>query len=277
MAILGPLEWVFIAGLGLALGSFSTALIYRVPQGISWWSFSSRREGSRSRCPHCGEILRIADLVPLFSWAFRRGRCAYCQKGIGYIYPVVELFVLVGTMTVYFIAGPSLSAFAIIAALPFLAALLVIDIRHMILPNQLVAIVGVLAIIYLLFSGLEYEFDVAWQISLMDNAIGAVLYPAIPWGLAKIMGHILKKDALGLGDVKFFAVAGIWLGAAWLPLYMVLAGFMGVLWGIWVRFFYGSTYFPFGPALIFAFIICLLIQVSETAFPVFDIHRESFW
>ncbi|MCB1538670.1 MAG: prepilin peptidase [Alphaproteobacteria bacterium] len=70
--------------LGLCLGSFATALVYRLPRGLNWTT-------ERSRCPSCGHALGVPDLVPVFSWLFLRGRCRHCGTRIPARYPLIEL------------------------------------------------------------------------------------------------------------------------------------------------------------------------------------------
>ncbi len=78
----------FRAGLffcfGLCLGSFMTALVYRLPRGLNWTT-------DRSRCPSCGHALGVPDLVPVFSWLALRGRCRHCRTPIPARYPLIEL------------------------------------------------------------------------------------------------------------------------------------------------------------------------------------------
>jgi prepilin-type N-terminal cleavage/methylation domain-containing protein len=70
--------------LGLVIGSFSTMLRHRIPlrQSII-------RPGSH--CPTCGHGLRPADLVPVVSYLWLRGRCRYCHVKIGARYLALEL------------------------------------------------------------------------------------------------------------------------------------------------------------------------------------------
>ena len=71
--------------LGSLLGSFTTMLIHRLhfdEKGIF---------GGRSQCPACHHILGPQNLVPLFSWLFQRGKCAFCRTPISVFYPTVEL------------------------------------------------------------------------------------------------------------------------------------------------------------------------------------------
>lgn len=70
--------------LGACLGSFMTALAYRLPRGLDWVS-------DRSRCTSCGHALGMPDLVPIFSWVFLRGRCRHCGADVSARYPAIEL------------------------------------------------------------------------------------------------------------------------------------------------------------------------------------------
>jgi prepilin signal peptidase PulO-like enzyme (type II secretory pathway) len=83
-----------VAGAGLAgwgallvapfVGSFIGVVVRRVPEGrpVAW---------TRSRCEHCGTVLRVRDLVPLYSWLTARGRCRYCGHSLSRFYPGIEL------------------------------------------------------------------------------------------------------------------------------------------------------------------------------------------
>jgi leader peptidase (prepilin peptidase)/N-methyltransferase len=79
-------------------------------------------------------------------------------------------------------------------------------------------------------------------------AIGFALFAAIGWGWEQASG----REALGLGDAKLFAAAGAWVGWIGLPSVMLLAGFLGLGFGL-VRHFITHAGLrqplPFGPAL----------------------------
>lgn len=68
---------------GLSIGSFLNALIWRLMQKESMMG--------RSYCPECRHQLAWYDNIPLFSFAFLRGKCRYCHKPISFQYPIVEL------------------------------------------------------------------------------------------------------------------------------------------------------------------------------------------
>jgi prepilin signal peptidase PulO-like enzyme (type II secretory pathway) len=59
-------------------------------------------------------------------------------------------------------------------------------------------------------------------------------------------------------------LAGLWLGFYFMPVFFICAGLLGILWGIVWRVFVGQSRFPFGPALIVALYICLLLNPFQT-------------
>ncbi|MCB9982096.1 MAG: prepilin peptidase [Rhodospirillales bacterium] len=258
LGILGAVEFLLFAVLGLVLGSFSSALIHRIPEGQS--VFAAR---ARSACPHCDHTLGPLDLIPLFSWLLARGHCRYCDANIPLLYPVLELTAAIMAIAIlmFYPAESLLQSLIALATLPFLLALLIIDIRHKILPNILVAIVFGLGLVntgYALYLHPEGFEDIA-----LAHLGGALVYAALAWGLAMIMAKILKKQALGMGDVKFFAVAGVWLGLGSLGAFCILSGFLGILFGAAWQKLKGEVLFPFGPALIVSFFILLLMNGSH--------------
>jgi leader peptidase (prepilin peptidase) / N-methyltransferase len=79
-----PIVFAAAAALGLALGSFLTVVVSRVPAGES-----IVRPGSR--CPNCGHAIRARHNVPVLGWLVLRGRCADCANPISIRYPLIEL------------------------------------------------------------------------------------------------------------------------------------------------------------------------------------------
>ena len=71
--------------IGAVFGSFLSVVLWRL----------RTREGGiltgRSHCPACGHVLGARTLVPILSYTFLGGRCAYCRKPIPLLYPLLEL------------------------------------------------------------------------------------------------------------------------------------------------------------------------------------------
>ena len=71
---------VVSALLGAVFGSFLNCAAWRLGHGESVLR-------GRSHCTACGHVLGAADLVPILSWLFLRGKCRYCGSRIPARYP----------------------------------------------------------------------------------------------------------------------------------------------------------------------------------------------
>lgn len=122
------LWWLFFwTALGLCLGSFLNAVIYRLPRN------RSLRDPLWSACPYCRHRIRWYDNLPILSFLLLRGRCRDCGVPIATRYLVVEAtmaIVVLMLLDAFFIgqarAGLSDSAFGLTDHLsydwpPFLA------------------------------------------------------------------------------------------------------------------------------------------------------------
>ena len=244
------------------LGSFATALSWRVPRGVSWIG-GGKAKLARSACPKCDKPIKNQHLVPVFSWLYLKGKCHDCSERIAAKYPLMELFTLLGCLGVYAVWGFTVPAFIIMAAVPLLVALFVIDMEHMLLPNQLVLLLAALAVFLVIYQVVGYGFGYGFVGQALSKFAAAILYAGLIWLAARALGHFMKKDTLGMGDVKFFAMAGLWLGLPDLPFFLIFSGLTGVFVGGYYRFFLKKQVFPFGPALILSLYAGLLLQGLE--------------
>jgi prepilin signal peptidase PulO-like enzyme (type II secretory pathway) len=104
---------------GLALGSFTTCVVYRVPRKISLWR---NTDGSyRSFCPSCHAELHSKDLIPVFSWLYQKGRCRYCSAPIPVRYLLIELVILFLVIFLFWALGISIWFFACSLLIPVIA------------------------------------------------------------------------------------------------------------------------------------------------------------
>lgn len=238
---------LFIAS-GLILGSFAGCLSWRVPRGLYPLGFSV--------CPTCENRIPGSSLIPVLSWVLQKGRCRSCGVPVSADYALIEGGCALAALAVYWTHGLTLEAAFLVALIPLLAALLAIDLRHLILPNALVLAVGILGLARLA-AGPSHL--------VLPHLAAAVLGAGGVWILGAVMGKILKKPALGFGDVKFFCVAGLWLGLSALPYFMMGAGFFGVAFGlVWTWRKGRGEPFPFGPALIASLFLILLLGPTFT-------------
>ncbi len=237
----------FVLILGLCLGSFATALVYRIPRGIAWAKPSNDNKANRSRCPSCHTTLRILDLVPVFSWLSSHGRCRYCKKKISAIYPLIELATMVFALGIFWGWGLSPVSAPLLLAVPFLVAAIVIDWKHMILPDDINISLSILAVLYVLLS--YWEADWATYI-LTDALLAAFMLFGIMFGVSFLLSKVKKRQVLGQGDLKFLPAAGLFLGLSALPSYLAVGGAIGLLTGLLKGKNKQNGAFPFCPALV---------------------------
>lgn len=203
-----------IAGaiIGLIIGSFLATIIIRWPQGQSAMS-------GRSRCDHCHQTLRAIDLIPVFSYVLRAGKCCACGGEIKSDHLVMELSAgLIGGLALFVDPGLGGLLGAIFGWL--LLTLAALDAQHHWLPDRLTLILAV--------SGLAASF-LGNDPDLLNRIIGGItgfgsLF-VIGWGYSYLRG----REGLGGGDPKLLGAIGCWLGWSALPLVMLGAGLVGLL------------------------------------------------
>jgi len=240
---------VLLAALGAAMGSFVGALVWRLHTGRDFVK-------DRSQCERCHHVLGVADLVPIFSWLFLRGRCRYCKAKIG-LTPLLLELCMAAVFAASYIYWPlgftELAAqvsFAIwLFYMVLLAALFVYDLKWLLLPDKLVFILIGLSLI-----------DAALRVSLNgENYFMYVLAGIIPVaGLYGVLYFMSKGKWVGLGDVKLGLFMGIALGWQKALLVLVLSnliGFLVVVPGLASKKLTRTSKVPFGPFLIIAFVV----------------------
>jgi leader peptidase (prepilin peptidase) / N-methyltransferase len=207
------------AGLvGAAVGSFLNVVIARVPAGESIVR-------PRSRCPRCRAEIAWYDNVPVISWLLLRGRCRRCRAPIALRYPLVELLVAAAALGAFARHGPAWAAVAELVFVALLVALAFIDLDTWLLPHALtwpLIATGVLAA----------ALGLAPAPSLLSSALGAAIGFGT-FGLVAWLGEkVLKREALGWGDVWLLAGLGAWLGMGALLPVILIASITGSVVGI---------------------------------------------
>lgn len=250
----------------MALGSFATVLVHRIPRAESW---ALGRAGeaarfTRSQCPDCHTQLGIQDLIPVFSFLFLKGKCRHCSATIPRQYLWVELTTILLCWGFLFSTATWPWLLFLCLLTPFLTALFYIDLKHYILPDILVIILAGLfflqASVLTVFAAVNGFLNLQYLANLWGMPLlSAICYGGFSWLLRFGFGTIMNKEVMGLGDVKFFAMAGLWLGVAQMPFFLFIAGAVGTIMGLVYKYLFKEGIFPFGPALIAAFYINLLL------------------
>ena len=136
------------------------------------------------------------------------------------------------------------------------AVLAWIDIRHGIIPDWLnLAIAGL---------GLSEAWLVDGPWAGLEAACEGAAIGVVFWLLRRLYFSLRKIQGLGLGDVKFLAAAGIWVGVAGLPMLLMIAALTALACACVMqlagRQLTGQTSMPFGPFLAIGLLVTLGIQ-----------------
>jgi leader peptidase (prepilin peptidase)/N-methyltransferase len=223
---LNLLAGIFVALLGLAFGSFLNVCIWRLPR------HESVAEG-RSRCPECGAAIRAMDNVPLLSFIVLRGRCRDCGAGISWRYPAVELATAALWLLCWLEFGASVQAVGMAVFCFLVLGLAAMDAETMLLPNAFTLPGIVLGVIY---SGAAC--DGGWPERLRSAGISlgwAACAAAVLLLIRGLYWLVRRREGMGLGDAKLFAMIAAWLGPANAVLALFLAVVSAAVYGIaWV-------------------------------------------
>src|SRR3989344_1494768 len=144
---MAPLFYSLAFILGTIIGSFLNVVILRHNTG--------RNLRGRSYCLACGHSLSAWDLVPIVSFIIARGRCRYCGSKISRQYWLVEVLTsLIFVFLWWQLAAEPLLALVYAVLISFLIVIAGYDLRHKIIPDQLVYWFALLAFIQPVMTGL---------------------------------------------------------------------------------------------------------------------------
>lgn len=275
-----PFFYVSVFIFGLLVGSFLNVVIYRLPVMMEReWKRECieflGRESSvdnivdssenseqkdvfslvvpRSRCPKCGKLITALENIPVISYIMLRGKCGGCGNKISIRYPLIELFSAILSVVVAYKFGVSGTFVATLILTYSLISLALIDFDTQYLPDDI--------ILPLLWGGMLLSLTEYSIVKSPGEAIiGAVAGYMSLWLFSYAFKKIRKKDGMGNGDFKLFAVFGAWFGWESLPSIIVLSSFVGAVIGITVLTLQkkdSDTQIPFGPYLAAAAFIYL--------------------
>ena len=202
---------------GLLVGSFLNVIIYRVPLGKDFVY-------DRSACPVCNAQLRWWHNLPLISFLFLKGKCAFCGTKISIRYPLIELAtgLIAYNLFPHYVTTENLGLFLFYftVACIFLCHFF-IDLDHHLLLDSLN--------LYLLAVFLPYVLlTFPWQYWSIGAALGLGVPLSVTWLFYKIRGIV----GLGGGDIKLYAVLGFMLGPMGIMFNIFMSCFVGAFVGL---------------------------------------------
>lgn len=268
---------VSVTLLGLLVGSFLNVVILRLPQMMeAGWKNECRvlleieppadptpkisLTSPPSCCPSCKAAIRPWQNIPVVSWLLLRGRCAHCGTGISVQYPLVEAVsaIMAAVCAWRFGWSPQLAAALILTWA--LIALTVIDLREMLLPDDIT--------LPLLWLGLALS-TVPVFAGMPGSIWGGIFGYLSLWSIYHLFKLVTGKEGMGYGDFKLLAAIGAWFGWQLLPAVILLSSLAGSIIGIGLIVLtkHGRNVpIPFGPYLALGGIAALFLGPQLSAF-----------
>jgi leader peptidase (prepilin peptidase)/N-methyltransferase len=206
---------------GASVGSFLNVCISRWPANLSVVK-------PRSRCPRCERPIVWYENIPLLSWVALRARCRGCQLPISIQYPAVELGVALGWLLVFIVYADPFTALRVSVFGTVLAGIAVTDLQHYVIPDgfTVFGLIWVVATSLISFLALRNAapFVDPYQ-ALLGACVGAGAISIIGW-LGEV---IMRREAMGFGDVTLMAVVGAAVGPSGALLTIFLGAGLGAV------------------------------------------------
>lgn len=240
---------VFSFVLGSALASFCGVVAFRTPKKMSVVK-------PNSYCPQCGKPIKWYDNIPVVSYIVLGGKCRFCKGKIGAFGFLCELFCGVFFALAFWQFGLSVHTLLLFLLFALFVVVAQIDFDENAIYDVTLVIFAALALALGLWQMLWGKTAVWWDF-LVGSAVGFGFF-----GLIKLVAEfVLKKDALGSGDVYLSGIAGFMLGIFPLLLGITVATLIGSiveLLRIKLNKSQKETHVAFAPYLLFGFAVAAI-------------------
>ncbi len=235
------------------MGSFLGCMGYRIPNKI-------KTTYPSSFCADCGKTLKWYMNIPIISYIFLKGKCAYCGKPINFIYPFVEITGALLFLCNYLLFDFTADFFVATIISCMLLVTIVSDFMYYYISDR-VLLIGSFALLAVNY----YFFDLN---DVFYNIISAVIIFAVMYFI-KICGNItFKKESLGDGDIKLMGVIALGLGIINSFVTLFIGSLVGLIFSIISIKKNKEGIIPFGPFLLIGAIIT--IYFSNVITPLID-------
>ena len=226
---------------GAVVGSFLNVCILRLPKEESI-AFPA------SHCPSCQGKIAWHDNIPILSFLMLGAKCRYCKKRISRQYLIIET--VTGLLFVLFFHAFAFTPKGFLYLYLSLCLLVqaVIDMRYKIIPDEVTLpaiVIGLL--VSTVFP--QVHGQTTWTGGFLWSIVGILVGGGILYLAGTVAEWILKKEAMGGGDVKLLAAVGAVLGWESVLWTVFVSSLAGSVVGIYLRLRKNEETIPFGPFL----------------------------
>ena len=190
--------------------------------------------------------------IPVFSYIFLRGKCAYCKEKINLIYLIIELLTGFLFVLAYLFFGFEEEFFLLIILSSIFVVTIVSDFIYYYISDRVL----LLGIILILIT--KYIFG---DIFTALNSLLSGLIMFLLMLLIKLIGDkIFKKESLGGGDIKLMGVIGSAIGVIPAMFSIMLGSMIAIPFALISLKNKENGIVPYGPFLIVAAIILIYFK-----------------
>lgn len=209
-------------------------------------------------CPHCSEILTLADTAPPRWWIRTRLGCAHCGHSLPLTWFATQISVPALCLAMYATWGAQLVLIPFLWLVPVLVVAAMVDIRLLLIPRR-IAWIGF---------GVGAALITAVSVGIgSPDALRGAFFGAIGYFGLLFIVSMISPGGMGFGDVRLSLLLGLYLGwtSILLPAVgLIIACALGVILGVGVRIATKGRqrHFPFGPGLALGTILAIAFHVE---------------
>ena len=209
----------------------------------------------RSHCDACNHVLGILDLIPIVSYLINKGKCRYCGCKLSIRYLISEI---VGGLSFVFIVlkfGFSLKTIEYLILISCMLAVSFADMEDYLIPDRFI-IVGIVNRVVFILIGNDIKSE------LLNSIIPALVIGGVMIILVLVMEKILRKDAMGGGDIKLLFMLCLYNSLSLDLLGLLFSCIIGIIFGLIDTKGEKGKLFPFGPSICLGFFLVFMFGSS---------------
>lgn len=229
--------------LGAVMGSFLNCVAYRICHNMSIVN-------GRSKCDVCNHTLGVRDLIPIFGYILNKGKCRYCGTKLEIRYLISEIVSGIAYVFIVHKYGLTIETIMYLILISLMLCISFADLEDYLIPDRLI-IFGLINRLVFILIGNNIKSE------LISSLIGGLSTSVPILILSIVMTKILKRDAMGGGDIKLFFMLGTYFSISQNLLSILLACVIGIIFSIITKKI--KDEFPFGPSICLAYFITIMI------------------
>lgn len=211
-----------------------------------------------NKCDHCNYRYKWYELIPVFSYIAKKGKCSYCHSYSSFWYPFLELVcgALFALSYVIYDFSYEMIIFIILAILTVM--IFVSDFKYYIILDKPI---WFFSFIVLVLKWIFYGFE-TFILSLCSGILIFIFMVSIRF----VANMVFKRDSLGGGDIKLATFFGFVVAVRLSIIALCLGALLAFPYAIYYALLDKEKEIPFGPFLILGLYLVFLFMEPINTF-----------